>query len=319
MRGDGGAVLRHQHLGARLQELLDALPGVGDLTGPGAGGLEEARGGRPAVAHHAVAVDVQHRHGRAVQRVVVGGVDVSDVRDVRRHRLVVPAVAAEQEAAVRRRGRRAEEELVDARLAVGQPVGEEGEIAREARLRRLGVMGGRIERVVDRHALARPERCVGRHHRIAAAVGQHEVVARDQRAERIRRVVVHALERRRRVHVPERHQVVGAAQRRHLALQQLVEHADAARLDDQVRVARVLQRRRHAVGALARIDHHARVVGIGDVAVLLPPVRVRLVEGDVVPAGVQRPDDAAVVRGGAVPVGGDEAGAEEGDVHGRES
>ena len=73
---------------------------------------------------------------RAVEGVVVGGVDVAEVAHVGRHRLVVPAAAAEQEAPLRQQRRRAQEELLDPRLAVRQPVAEEAEVAVEARIGR---------------------------------------------------------------------------------------------------------------------------------------------------------------------------------------
>ena len=52
-----------QDLAAGLEELLDAVPGVGDQAGAGAGGLEDP--GRPARSRrrHAVAVDVEHGRG----------------------------------------------------------------------------------------------------------------------------------------------------------------------------------------------------------------------------------------------------------------
>src|SRR5690606_14333674 len=93
-------VLGDEDFFARLEEELEPEPLVGDEAGPGAGGLEDAGGGAEAGAGHGVARDVEHGPGRAVQRVVVSGVDVPEVRDVRGHRLVVPAVAADEEPAV---------------------------------------------------------------------------------------------------------------------------------------------------------------------------------------------------------------------------
>ena len=87
---------------AGLEEQLDALPRVGDEAGARAGGLEHARRRREAVAGHALAVDVQHGARRAVEGVVVAREHVARVAHVRRHRLVVPAAAAEQEPAIGR-------------------------------------------------------------------------------------------------------------------------------------------------------------------------------------------------------------------------
>jgi hypothetical protein len=69
---------------------------------------------------------------------VVGRADVAEQPDVRRHRLVVPAVAGQQERAVRQQGRRAQEELLHARLAVGQPVGQQREVDVEPRVGSVG-------------------------------------------------------------------------------------------------------------------------------------------------------------------------------------
>ena len=74
--------------------------------------------------------------GLRVEGVVLARVDMPDVPHVRRHRLVFPAVAADEETAVGKPRRRVEEEFFDARLAVGQAVAEEGEVGGEARLRR---------------------------------------------------------------------------------------------------------------------------------------------------------------------------------------
>ena len=104
----------------------------------------------------------------------------------------------------------------------------------------------------------------------------------------------------------------GALQLQHGGLQQLVEHPHAARLDDQVGAPGVFQGRDDAA-LVGRIDDDPRPVRVGDVAVLLPFEGVGLVEGDAVAALGERPQDAAVVGGGAVPVGGDEARSEEGD------
>jgi hypothetical protein len=58
---------------------------------------------------------------------VVARVDVAEVPDVRRQRLVVPAAAAEQEARPRADSATARKNSLDARLAVRQAVAEEGE------------------------------------------------------------------------------------------------------------------------------------------------------------------------------------------------
>ena len=101
------------------------------------------------------------------------------------------------------------------------------------------MMRVRIERVVDRHALARAQSSVGVHHGIAAAVGE----------DRHRT----AVSRRRKGSAglwSTRSSVAGAStsqnatrfetalQIQQFRLQQLIEDANAARLDNQIGVAR---------------------------------------------------------------------------------
>ncbi len=223
-----------------------------------------------------------------------------------------PAPPSRKRAPGRERGG-AEEELLDARLAVGQAVAEEGEVAREARVGvdrevRLGV-----ERVVDRHAVAGAERAVALDDGVAAAVGEDEVEARDELAERDRPASAST-----------RASVAGAStsqndarrpvQRRDGRLELGVEDADAARLDDEVGAG--APRTSSARAPRRRLPHDdlgpRRVV---DVAVLLALVRVGLVERDLVAALGERADEAAVVRRRAVPVRRDERRPEERDPH----
>src|SRR3954451_18445792 len=128
---DFGAIARYEHFFVRLEKEIDAFPRIGDEARAGAGRFENARGGRPAVRGHALAADVQHRARRAVERVVIAGEDVADVRDRGRHRLVVPSRAAEEKAAVGKERGGAQEKLFNARLAIGKPITEEGEIGVE--------------------------------------------------------------------------------------------------------------------------------------------------------------------------------------------
>ena len=106
----------------------------------------------------------------------------------------------------------------------------------------------------------------------------------------------------------------GGLLRDHAFEQLAVEHADAARLDHDVGLARLGE---HAAQALdrRRIDHRARPLGRLDVAVLLAVEGVGLVEGDVVAMRRQRLEDAAIIGRGAVPVGRQQARSVEGDFH----
>jgi hypothetical protein len=235
--------------------------------------------------------------------------------DVAGHRLVLPAAAAEQEALLRQQGRGGEEEAVDPFFAVGQAVAEKAEFAFETRVGLDRMVRRRIERVVDRHAAPRAEAFVGIYHRLAAAVGQHQVVARHQGAERVVRVLGQAVERGGGVDIPEHDARRRPLQFEHRAFEQRVEHADAAGLDHQVGATRVIHHAQRMLVALAGIDDHLGPVGVGEVAVLLPAIGVGLVEAHAVAPLVQRTDDAAVIGGGTVPVGRDQARSEEGDIH----
>jgi hypothetical protein len=68
---------------------------------------------------------------------------MAEVLHVGRHGLVVPAAAAEQEAPLGQERGRAQEELLDARFAVGQPVAEKAQVAGEARIGLDGMVGAR--------------------------------------------------------------------------------------------------------------------------------------------------------------------------------
>jgi hypothetical protein len=120
---------------------------------------------------------------------------------------------------------------------------------------------------------------------------------------RIRPVGAKPIERGWRVDVPEDCERIGSLVLQHGCLEKLVEHTDAAGLHDDVGRARRFERFERAVFD-GCIDNDACPFGIRHVAVTLSIVRVRFVEGDVVPARVQCAHDAAIVGRGAVPVRG---------------
>src|SRR5690606_20217020 len=104
-----------------------------------------------------------------------------------------------------------------------------------------------------------------------------------------------------------------STQRRHLPLEELVEHADAAGLHDYVRAACKLQRLLDAL--LRRVVYdHPRPVRIRNVAVSLTVVGIGFVEGDSMAAAMECAHDPAVIGGRAVPVRGHQTRAEECDV-----
>ena len=101
--------------------------------------------------------------------------------------------------------------------------------------------GRRIQRVVDRHAFSGAERQVCVHDGFAAAVGKNHVVAGNRRG-RDRQDRVDAVQRCRRIHVPECDQALGPLAGRAPPLPEFIEHADTAGFDNQVGAARLLER-----------------------------------------------------------------------------
>ena len=65
-----------------------------------------------------------------------------------------------------------------------------------------------IQGVVDRHAALRPACLIGVHNRVAAAVGQDQVVLRYELVERIRRIRVDTIKSGGSIHIPEDRQAV---------------------------------------------------------------------------------------------------------------
>ena len=120
-------------------------------------------------------------------------------------------------------------------LAVGQPVGEQAQIAGKARVRRHRMMGRGIERIVDRHAAAarqsadRRRRPARRRHR-SGPDRRRGISARNgsSRSPAMRSSVAGASTSQKATMRPVR------PDRRHACFEQRVEDADAARLDDQI-------------------------------------------------------------------------------------
>ena len=244
---------------------------------------------------------------------MVGGIEVADIADIPRYRLVAPAGAGEQKAPVVQFAGDGQKKLLDAPLAVGQPVGDQAEIARETRLGRLRMVGRRIKSIIDRHAGPGAEPLVGLNDRRSAAICEHDIKLRDQRVKRIPEIIGDAVERCRRVDIPESGERALTPQLRNARFEQPVEHADPARLDQEIGTAGLLQRMFDTVLG-GRIHHDPRPIRVGDVAVFLPVEGVGLVKRDAVTIGGERLQHAAIIGGGAVPVGRDEARSEKGDV-----
>jgi hypothetical protein len=272
--------------------------------------FEHARRRRIAAERPSIAVDVEDGERRTVERVVIARRHVTDVLDVLGQRLQVPDASADAEAMPGQAGRGAEEKLVDARLAIGEAIGEHRQVAEEPRLRRDRVVGVRIDRVVDRGARPCPQRPVRCRDGVSPTVREHQVEGRHERAQRVGRVGVQALERRRHVHVPIEAERAGPAQRCDRGVEPGVERADAPGLHDHVGPAGVLERARGPGRIGGVVDHHARPRRLDHVAGR--PVLVgRLEERDAPAAFGQRVRDATVAGDRAVPRGRRQARAEE--------
>src|SRR4051812_12036395 len=109
MLDDGIAVTRHEDFFARREKLVDAKPLVSDQARRRAGRFKHARRRRKSKARHAVAIDVERYLTGAEERVVIARTDMAGAAHVRRHRLVLPSRAAEQEGGIRKHRRRTEE------------------------------------------------------------------------------------------------------------------------------------------------------------------------------------------------------------------
>src|SRR6267378_4212036 len=110
---------------------------------------------------------------------------------------------------------------------------------------------------------------ISRDHRWSAAIGQYEVVGRDHRSEWVVTVAGNAVERRWCVHIPEGGNRSGALDRRHARLEQGVEDADAARLDNQVGGPCLVERKLDASLILGWVDNDLRPIRVGDIPVCL--------------------------------------------------
>src|SRR5689334_11315767 len=74
---DSRPIGSHQDLSARLEELANAFPSVGNDAGACSGGLEYACRGAVAECRHAVTADVQNRVGRRIEGIMITGVDMA--------------------------------------------------------------------------------------------------------------------------------------------------------------------------------------------------------------------------------------------------
>ena len=309
---EAGQVVRppdQEHLLPGGEEAVDPLPGVADQAGPARRRLEDAGGGREAGGGHRLAVEVQHQAGAAVERRVQGGGAVADGAYVGRQREPLPARAAEDEAGLRDALGGPQEVVPEAGLPVREAVAQEEDVAGQGCVRGHRVVVRRVDGVVHRDDPAGPQVAVGRHDRVAPAVGEDAGEAGDQGTQvRVRGGALG--QGGGGVHVPEGHRHGGGVVGQpglHLA----VEGPAVVALDDQVGLrpgGAQLPLQRFPAGD----DAHLAVGRVlGQIAVVLTVVDVLLHEADAVPPGAEGPAHPAVVGRCPVPVGRDDAGAED--------
>ncbi|EGE59438.1 hypothetical protein RHECNPAF_2190032 [Rhizobium etli CNPAF512] len=308
------AIARNENLLVGLKEQVDALPVIGNEAGAGAGRLEDPRRGRKSGLRHAGTRYVENRHGSDVEGVVVARRHVADVVDIRRHRLVLPAGATEQEFPVPQTRGRLQEEALDPGLPVRQAIAEETEIGAKAAVLRYRMMSLRVERIVDRNAFGCPDGAVCTHDRIAAAIGQHKIDLGERSAQRVIGIGPEFGKRCRGIDVPEDFQGSRSRVAKDFLQQQIVFETDAARLDDNIGPCSFAGNGLQCVDRSLVDDDPAPVRWI-DVAVFLPIVDVGLVEGDLIAFPRERPQQAAIVSGGTIPIGRDEARTIKCDFH----
>src|SRR6195952_754383 len=124
----------------------------------------------------------------------------------------------------------------------------------------------------------------------------------------------HFIERRRSVDIP----VNSQRRRRRVderSLELPIEDADPARLNENIRPTRSgFKRSLPALGSCG-IDDHASPIGIWNITMALPFERIRLIKHDLMSERGEGAQDAAVIRGGTVPIARHKAGPEEGYSH----
>ena len=155
------------------------------------------------------AINAQHGAWRAIECVMFVYVNVTGIIHIWRNGFVMPAVASQNKSQVRHLCRRLKKESIHARFQIGRSVSQKTKIARETFFRWNRKMRVRIERGINRNTFRRSGGEIRIRHRRTATARKYEIVFRNQRPERILRIIVDPVERRRRVHVEKGHQRAG--------------------------------------------------------------------------------------------------------------
>ena len=160
-----------------------------------------------------------------------------------------------------------------------------------------------VQGVINGHAFAGSCGEVPFHYWRATAIGEDQIVTRNELAEWIRWILLNAVQSGRRIDIPKHNARAWTLKIQNCLLQKHVVDAHAAGLDDQVSIARLLHCRDDTRFGFWRINAHLRPVRIGNVAVLLTLVGVGFEERDVVAALMQRADKPTIIRGSSIPIG----------------
>ena len=229
------------------------------------------------------------------------GADVADALHVGWKFFGFPSRSPQQKPLVWQPPRGIEEESVDPGFTVRQAVAEKSQLGFESRDRLDRKMMVRIERVVNRHAIARANGAVSLHDGSATAIGKNNVVARNSLAQMMGGVRSYFVQCCGSIDVP-----IGAARPRgrfhHCAFEFPVENANAAGFDKKIRGANRLFKRALPSFRGRGIDNYLGPFRIQNIAVALPLECIWLKENNLMSERGKRLQDAAVIGGGAIPI-----------------
>src|SRR5688572_16916770 len=195
MRYDIIAARRDEHLRIRFEEHSNSFPMVRNQARACAGRFEDARGWRKPISRHALAVNIQDCAWRAVESIVIARVNMPHITHVRSFWFVAPTVATNDKLLIRHPPGDFQKELLYSRLSIRKAISQETKVTFKTFVPRHRMMRVRIERVVNRHAIARPSGSIRSYHGISSTVGKDHVIFRDQSVERILRIVLDPVQR----------------------------------------------------------------------------------------------------------------------------
>src|SRR3954451_24888206 len=178
----------HQNFAPRFQKTLDPFPGIADQAGAGSRRFKQTCGRGKAEANHTVAMNIEDRERSGVESVVIGGADMIQVHDISRQSFWIPSGPSEHKLELRSMSRDREKELFDSGLAVRQAICQQTEMCGEAVILPVALVSLWIERVVNDFTLTRSQRPIFADHLVATAVCEDQIVSRNERSKRVRRI-----------------------------------------------------------------------------------------------------------------------------------